>query len=107
MMGRKKQWMADAVAKNCDDGRKTATRKRGESVLKRGALLNTHLMSQPLVASIGHLDEITIADAGLPVPSGVTVIDLAVSPGIARNSHRRGQCFETLRLGTTRLGIGY
>ena len=48
--------------------------------MKRGALLNTHLSQ--LVASIGHLDEITIADAGLPAPSGVAVIDLAVSPGI-------------------------
>jgi D-ribose pyranase len=34
------------------------------------------------VASIGHLDEITIADACLAAPSGVAVIDLAVSPGI-------------------------
>ncbi|MGB1961888.1 MAG: RbsD/FucU domain-containing protein, partial [Candidatus Puniceispirillaceae bacterium] len=48
--------------------------------MKRGALLNRHLSQ--LVASIGHLDEITIADAGLPAPSGVAVIDLAVSPGI-------------------------
>ena len=32
--------------------------------------------------SIGHLDEISVADAGLPAPVGVAVIDLAVSPGI-------------------------
>ena len=32
--------------------------------------------------SIGHLDEITVADAGLLAPGGVAVIDLAVSPGI-------------------------
>ena len=48
--------------------------------MKRGALLNTHLSL--LVAQIGHLDEITIADAGLPAPSGIVLIDLAVSPGI-------------------------
>lgn len=48
--------------------------------MKRTPLLNRHLSK--LVASLGHLDEIVIADAGLPVPPGVPVIDLAVSPGI-------------------------
>ncbi|MEP3429833.1 MAG: D-ribose pyranase [Roseibium sp.] len=48
--------------------------------MKRTPLLNRHLSK--LVASLGHLDEIVIADAGLPVPSSVPVIDLAVSPGI-------------------------
>ncbi|ASP32088.1 D-ribose pyranase [Labrenzia sp. VG12] len=50
--------------------------------MKRTALLNRHLSA--LVASLGHLDEIIVADAGLPVPDGVTVIDLAVSPGVPR-----------------------
>ncbi len=48
--------------------------------MKRTVLLNRHLSA--LVASLGHLDEIVIADAGLPVPKGVDVIDLAVSPGV-------------------------
>lgn len=48
--------------------------------MKRGTLLNRDLST--LVASLGHLDEIVIADAGLPVPDGVVVIDLAVSPGV-------------------------
>ncbi|MEP3048066.1 MAG: D-ribose pyranase [Roseibium sp.] len=48
--------------------------------MKRTQLLNRHLSK--LVASLGHLDEIVIADAGLPVPSNVPVIDLAVSPGV-------------------------
>ncbi|WP_305987721.1 D-ribose pyranase [Roseibium sp. MMSF_3544] len=48
--------------------------------MKRTPLLNRHLSK--LVASLGHMDEIVIADAGLPVPSNVDVIDLAVSPGI-------------------------
>lgn len=48
--------------------------------MKRGQLLNRHLSY--LIASLGHLQEITIADAGLPVPAGVDVIDLAVSPGV-------------------------
>lgn len=50
--------------------------------MKRGKLLNRDLSA--LVASLGHLDEIVVADAGLPVPDGVMVIDLAVSPGVPR-----------------------
>jgi len=50
--------------------------------MKRTPLLNRHLSA--LVASLGHLDEIIVADAGLPVPGGVTAIDLAVSPGVPR-----------------------
>lgn len=48
--------------------------------MKRTFLVNRHLSS--LVATLGHLDEITVGDAGLPVPNGVPCIDLAVSPGI-------------------------
>ncbi len=48
--------------------------------MKRTALLNRHLSA--LVAELGHLDEITVADAGLPVPDGVRVIDLAVVAGL-------------------------
>ncbi|MCL4138406.1 UNVERIFIED_CONTAM: hypothetical protein GTU68_010056, partial [Idotea baltica] len=48
--------------------------------MKRTKLLNRHLSK--LVASLGHLDEIVLADAGLPVPQNVGVIDLAVSPGV-------------------------
>lgn len=48
--------------------------------MKRGVLLNRHLSA--LIASLGHLDEIVLADAGLPVPQGVPVIDLAVKAGV-------------------------
>ena len=48
--------------------------------MKLSALLNLHLSQ--LVASIGHLDEITVAGAGLPPAGGVAIIDLAVSLGI-------------------------
>lgn len=48
--------------------------------MKRTALLNRHLST--LVAELGHLDEIVVADAGLPVPPGVPVIDLAVTAGV-------------------------
>ncbi|GAA0780965.1 D-ribose pyranase [Roseibium denhamense] len=48
--------------------------------MKRGILLNRHLSA--LVAALGHMDEIVVADAGLPVPSGTPVIDLAVMAGV-------------------------
>lgn len=48
--------------------------------MKRTTLLNRELSA--LVASLGHMDEIVLADAGLPVPPGVPVIDLAVSAGV-------------------------
>ncbi|MCL5998332.1 MAG: D-ribose pyranase [Chloroflexi bacterium] len=35
-----------------------------------------------VVASMGHLDTLTIADAGLPIPDGVRRIDLAVRQGV-------------------------
>ena len=54
----------------------------GDRFLKRTQLLNRYLSL--LVAELGHLDEITIADAGLPVPHGMRVIDLAISPGEPR-----------------------
>ena len=34
------------------------------------------------IASMGHTDPLVIADAGLPVPPGVTCIDLAVHCGL-------------------------
>lgn len=48
--------------------------------MKRTTLLNRHLSL--LIASLGHMDEIIIADAGLPTPQTVNVIDLAIIPGL-------------------------
>ncbi|MGS4886503.1 D-ribose pyranase [Roseibium sp. MB-4] len=48
--------------------------------MKRTPMLNRHMST--LIASLGHMDEIVVADAGLPVPPGVDVIDLAVLPGV-------------------------
>lgn len=48
--------------------------------MKRTNLLNRHISA--LIASLGHLDEITIADAGLPSPTGTNVIDLAVTKNV-------------------------
>ncbi|WP_319783677.1 D-ribose pyranase [Oceanisphaera sp. IT1-181] len=48
--------------------------------MKKTSLLNRHLSA--LVASVGHTDQIVLADAGLPIPAGPECIDLAVSPGL-------------------------
>lgn len=48
--------------------------------MKRTALLNAPLSG--IVAAMGHGDLLVIGDAGLPVPPGVPVIDLAVTRGI-------------------------
>lgn len=45
--------------------------------MKRAPLLNRHLSA--LVAKLGHLDEVVVADAGLPAPSSVPVIDLSIT----------------------------
>lgn len=46
---------------------------------KRGLL--QHALAET-IASMGHTDLLVIADAGLPVPLGVTCIDLAVCCGL-------------------------
>ena len=48
--------------------------------MKKNGLLNASLIEK--IASIGHTQHLTIADAGLPVPEGVPCIDLAVTAGI-------------------------
>lgn len=48
--------------------------------MKHSFLLNRHLSQ--LIASLGHVDEVVIADAGMPAPKGVPVIDVALSRGV-------------------------
>ncbi|MDG3085769.1 D-ribose pyranase [Vibrio hannami] len=48
--------------------------------MKKSALLNSEISY--LVGTLGHTDEITIADAGLPIPEGVERIDLALTQGV-------------------------
>ena len=48
--------------------------------MKKGNLIN-HPLSN-LIASLGHTDEIVIADAGLPIPKETQRIDLALMRGI-------------------------
>ncbi|ALC91477.1 ribose ABC transporter [Bacillus sp. FJAT-18017] len=47
--------------------------------MKRHGILNSHIAK--VLTDLGHTDFIVIADAGLPIPEGVTKIDLAVIPG--------------------------
>lgn len=48
--------------------------------MKKNPLLHAELSR--LVASLGHGDAVVIADAGLPVPAGTPVIDLALTRGV-------------------------
>ncbi|CAH8236664.1 D-ribose pyranase [Vibrio aestuarianus] len=48
--------------------------------MKKSTLLNADLSY--LVATLGHTDEITICDAGLPIPDEAQRIDLALTHGI-------------------------
>lgn len=48
--------------------------------MKKSTLLNSELSY--LVATLGHTDEITICDAGLPIPDFVQRIDLALTHGV-------------------------
>ncbi len=48
--------------------------------MKKNGLLNAELISE--IAAVGHTQYIVISDVGLPVPRGVKVIDLALTPGV-------------------------
>ena len=48
--------------------------------MKKSALINSELSY--LTATMGHTDEITICDAGLPIPDASQRVDLALIPGI-------------------------
>lgn len=48
--------------------------------MKKTSLLNIALSQT--VASLGHGDLVVIGDAGMPVPAGTPLVDLAVTPGV-------------------------
>jgi D-ribose pyranase len=48
--------------------------------MKKGTLINSQLSE--IIASLGHGDEIVIADAGLPIPEGPVRVDLALTRGV-------------------------
>jgi D-ribose pyranase len=47
--------------------------------MKKHGILNSEIAK--VLADLGHTDQITIGDAGLPVPAGVKKIDLALKFG--------------------------
>jgi D-ribose pyranase len=49
-------------------------------LLRDGAILNPRLLA--VLAGAGHSDLIVIADAGLPIPPGVEVLDLSLVAGV-------------------------
>lgn len=48
--------------------------------MKKGFLLNSEISS--VISHMGHMDELTIGDAGLPIPSSAQRIDLSVFEGV-------------------------
>lgn len=48
--------------------------------MRKHTLLNAPLAS--VIATLGHTDEVTICDAGLPIPEEVDRIDLALTEGV-------------------------
>lgn len=48
--------------------------------MKKDRLLNPQLIQA--IAAMGHTDLLVVADAGLPVPKGVAVVDLSLVRGV-------------------------
>lgn len=48
--------------------------------MKKTGILHADLMKH--IAALGHMDLIMIGDAGMPIPKGVDVIDLALCKGV-------------------------
>jgi len=48
--------------------------------MKKTTLLQSDLSY--MIATLGHLDTLVIADAGLPIPAGTVRIDLALTQGV-------------------------
>lgn len=50
------------------------------STLKKNGILNSEISK--VLADLGHTDQITIGDCGLPIPTDVKKIDLALKQGV-------------------------
>ncbi|GGV73357.1 MULTISPECIES: D-ribose pyranase [Streptomyces] len=48
--------------------------------MKKAGILNRHLSAA--LAELGHTDEVLVCDAGMPIPSGPRVVDLAFRAGV-------------------------
>lgn len=50
--------------------------------MKKSGILNRHLAGA--LALLGHTDQVVVCDAGLPIPDGPVVVDLAFRAGVPR-----------------------
>ncbi|GAL27058.1 ribose ABC transport system high affinity permease RbsD [Vibrio variabilis] len=64
--------------------------------MKKSALINSELSY--LVSTLGHTDEVTICDAGLPIAEEVQRIDLALTHGVPASSIPLKSIYQKLRL---------
>lgn len=48
--------------------------------MKKSGILNAKLSG--LIAALGHKDLVLIGDAGMPIPQGVEIVDLALCKGV-------------------------
>lgn len=48
--------------------------------MKKRGILNAQLSG--LIAALGHMDTFMIGDAGMPIPKGVPIVDLALCAGV-------------------------
>jgi D-ribose pyranase len=48
--------------------------------VKKAGILNRHLAGE--LAALGHTDQVLVCDAGMPVPKGPRVVDLAFRAGV-------------------------
>ncbi|MGP0872944.1 D-ribose pyranase [Serratia sp. CY81684] len=48
--------------------------------MKKGVLLNSEVSA--VIARLGHTDQLTLCDAGLPIPAATQRIDLALTKGV-------------------------
>jgi len=64
--------------------------------MKKTQLLNSQLSA--IIAQMGHLDELTVGDAGLPIPIGPERIDLAITQGLPALLPSLAAIFSELRV---------
>lgn len=48
--------------------------------MKKSGIINAQLMG--LIAGLGHKDTFLVGDAGMPIPKGVEIVDLALCGGV-------------------------
>ena len=64
--------------------------------MKRNGILNSEISK--VLSDLGHTDQITIGDCGLPVPDGVKKIDLALKLGVPSFQEVLGTVLEDMKV---------